>query len=169
MEEITKTFGVNWKLLIAQGVNFIIVMAILWYFVAKPLIKMMDKRSSEIKDGLDKSEKIKVEYQKLDEMKLEKVAEGEEEADKIVAQVNKEVEKIRQEKLKEVERQANQIIEEAKTKITDERREMQQEVKEELAELVLMVSGKIHSKAISAETHQELIDDAITEVETKKV
>ena len=41
MDELVKTFHIDWKLIIAQTVNFTIVLGVLWYFAFKPLMKVI--------------------------------------------------------------------------------------------------------------------------------
>ncbi|MBT7553014.1 ATP synthase F0 subunit B, partial [bacterium] len=51
--EILELFGVDWRLMIAQLVNFVIVLLVLWKFAIKPLMKTMESRNAEISKGLD--------------------------------------------------------------------------------------------------------------------
>ena len=44
MQELFSAFGVNWKLLIAQAVNFGIVLVALRYFLYTPVLEMLEKR-----------------------------------------------------------------------------------------------------------------------------
>ena len=56
MEEIIKTFHIDWKLLIAQAVNFAIVVFALYKFAYKPLLKTMNERTAKIEQGLKDAE-----------------------------------------------------------------------------------------------------------------
>ena len=38
MNELFAAFGIDWKLLLAQGVNFGIVLVALWYFLYRPVM-----------------------------------------------------------------------------------------------------------------------------------
>ena len=46
-------FGVEWPLLVSQGLSFAIVAAALYYFVFRPVIKASDARKAEIEKGLE--------------------------------------------------------------------------------------------------------------------
>ena len=48
MDTIIESFHVDFKLLIAQAINFLIVFLVLYYFVFKPLLKVMKERSEKI-------------------------------------------------------------------------------------------------------------------------
>ena len=58
MEELIQTFHIDWKLLIAQLINFAIVLFVLWKFAIKPLSKTMDKRTNDIEKSIDDAKKI---------------------------------------------------------------------------------------------------------------
>ena len=48
-------FGVEWQLLVSQGVSFAIVAAALYRFVFKPVIAASDERKRRIEQGLKSS------------------------------------------------------------------------------------------------------------------
>ena len=57
MESIISTFHIDWKIIIAQMVNFGVVFAVLYIFALKPLAKLMAERTDKIKRGVDDSKK----------------------------------------------------------------------------------------------------------------
>ncbi|MDP3792366.1 MAG: hypothetical protein Q8Q89_01415 [bacterium] len=59
MQELFSQLGINWKLLLAQGVNFIILLIVLTKFIYKPLIKMIDERRQKIELGVKGGEMAK--------------------------------------------------------------------------------------------------------------
>ena len=57
MDSIINTFHIDWKIIIAQAVNFGIVFVVLYIFALKPLNKLMAERAEKIKKGVE--DKIK--------------------------------------------------------------------------------------------------------------
>ena len=57
MESIISTFHIDWKIIIAQAINFGVVFAVLYIFALKPLGKLMKERSERIAKGLDDAKK----------------------------------------------------------------------------------------------------------------
>src|SRR3989344_3670592 len=53
MESIISTFHIDWKIIIAQAVNFGVVFIVLYIFALKPLSKLMAERSEKIAKGVD--------------------------------------------------------------------------------------------------------------------
>ena len=53
MDSLIKTFHIDWKIIIAQAINFLIVFLVLYFFALKPLSKLMKEREKRIEGGLD--------------------------------------------------------------------------------------------------------------------
>src|SRR6476646_10141064 len=61
VQEIARTFGVDWSHLIAQIISFSIVCFLLHRFAYKPVLKMLEERRQQIAQGQINSEKITAE------------------------------------------------------------------------------------------------------------
>ena len=53
------TLGIQWPKLIAQLINFSIVLFVLWKFAFKPIFGMLDARKNKIAEGLTNADNIK--------------------------------------------------------------------------------------------------------------
>src|SRR3989344_1805866 len=73
---VLDTLGINWKLLIAQLVNFGIILVVLWKWVFTPVAKKLTERTERIekamKDASD-TEKAKADYFQWKETEMTKV------------------------------------------------------------------------------------------------
>ena len=52
MDSLIETFHIDAGLLLAQMANFAVVVMVLYFFVFKPLLRVMDERKKRIEDGL---------------------------------------------------------------------------------------------------------------------
>lgn len=52
MQELLRNFGVDWRLLLAQAVNFFVLLAVLWRFAYRPILEMLGRRRGAIAKGL---------------------------------------------------------------------------------------------------------------------
>src|SRR4026209_572025 len=71
IEEIARTFGVDWTHLLAQVVSFSIVCAVLYRLAYTPILKRLEARRQQIAGGIANAEKIKAELQRIE---LERLA-----------------------------------------------------------------------------------------------
>ena len=72
MESIISTFHIDWKIIVAQAINFAVVFIVLYIFALKPLSKLMKERTDTIAKGIDDAksnaailEKTAKEYEKV--------------------------------------------------------------------------------------------------------
>jgi len=77
MEQLLSQLGINWMLLIAQAVNFFLLLVILRLFVYKPLLKLLHDRRNRIEEGVMKADEADVRLREAEEMKIGKIKEGE--------------------------------------------------------------------------------------------
>lgn len=71
-----ESLGIDIKLIIAQMINFGILLFILTKFVYKPLTKMLDNRKKSIDSALSNSQKIEKELNELEEKKSKMLQEA---------------------------------------------------------------------------------------------
>src|SRR5689334_1763279 len=66
IEQIARTFGVDWPHLIAQVISFSIVCLLLYRFAYSRVLKTLEERRQLIAQGLANSEKIKAELERTE-------------------------------------------------------------------------------------------------------
>ena len=84
MSELIKHFGIDWKLLAAQVVNFAILLFLLKRFAYKPILGMLKKRREEIEKGLKFTKDAETKLNLIGEEREEVLKTARQEALKIV-------------------------------------------------------------------------------------
>lgn len=77
MSQLLSQLGIDWRLLIAQAVNFFLLLVILRLFVYKPLIGMMHERRKKIEEGIAKAEEADERLKEVNHIGIEKIKEAE--------------------------------------------------------------------------------------------
>lgn len=77
MQQLLSQLGIDWRLLIAQAVNFFLLLIILRLFVYKPLLQLLHDRRKRIEEGVMKAEEADRRLVEAEEMKRGKIKEGE--------------------------------------------------------------------------------------------
>src|SRR5439155_21183046 len=80
VEEIARTFGVDWSHLSAQVISFSIVCALLYRFAYKPVLRMLEERRQQIAQGLVNTEKINAALAAIDSQRKEAMTAAQTEA-----------------------------------------------------------------------------------------
>ncbi|MBI4363523.1 MAG: F0F1 ATP synthase subunit B [Candidatus Doudnabacteria bacterium] len=158
------TLGINWKLFIAQLINFGIVLFIFWKWVVNPLGRTLTERQEKIEKGLKYSEAMEEEKKKFDDWKQQEMKKTRSEADNIMRTASDAANKIKQETISSAQSQANQLLKQAKTNIESEKVQMLREAKEELATLVVAASEKVLKSKLDSSKDKELVADSLRNI-----
>lgn len=156
--------GIDIKLFIAQLVNFIIVLFVVWKWIVKPLGKTLSERQEKIESGLKNATYMEEEKQKFETWKKDEMQKVRNEAEKVLKTASDTAEKIKQETVNSAQTQADKIIEQAKTAVENEKTQMLKEVKANVAELVVMASEKILKSKLDHQKDQDLVRESIKEM-----
>jgi len=169
MEELLHKLGIDWKLLLAQAVNFGIVLFVLYKFAYKPILKLLHDRENKVSTSLKNAEKVEENLKKSKIERENQVALGRKEAEKIVEEATVRAEEVRKDKLDTTKKDAAEVVREAKEKIMSERKSMVDGVKSELGELVLLASRRVTKNSIDSKNQKKLIEEAIAELKELRI
>jgi len=161
MEELIKTFHIDVKLIIAQAVNFGIVLFVLWKFAYKPVLKTLNDRSSKIEKGIKDAENAGKKLAETEEKEKEVLGNARKEAQIIMTKAEDSAKKNKEELENMAKEQAEKIIATAKTQIEEENQKMIKEVKAEIGELVVFATEKIIGEKLDKNKDKELINKAM--------
>ncbi len=161
MEELIKTFHIDWTLILAQLVNFAIVLFVLYKFAYGPVLKMMTDRTEKIEKGLKDSEAAHKKLAEITEKEKEVLVEARKAAQEIVAKAEAVALKNKEEIVVEAKAQAEKILSDSAKKIEQEKALMFAEIKSQVAELVVAATGKIIAEKIDTVKDADLIAKAI--------
>jgi F-type H+-transporting ATPase subunit b len=164
MDELIKTFHIDIKLIIAQAVNFGIVMFVLWKFAYKPILKTLNDRSSKIEKGLKDAEKAGKKLAETEEKEKEVLTNARKEAQTILAKAEDSAKRSREEMESVAKEQADRIIIIAKAQIESEKQKMFKELKAEIGDLVVSATEKIIGEKLNKEKDKDLIEKSITQI-----
>lgn len=169
MDDLIKTFHIDWKLLIAQMINFGVVLAVLAIFALKPLVKLMNDREKKIANGVKNAEEMQEKVKEVEKLKQEEIKKGRVEGQALINKAEKEAEGVRQEKLQRTITEIEKMANDARGRIREERDEMIKEGREELGALIASALKKVTEEVIDDKTHTELIDASIKDLEAQKI
>lgn len=164
MEAFIDTFQLDIKLIIAQFINFGIVLAVLWFFALKPLMKIMNDRTDKIEKSLKKAEQIDKDLESIKVKEGELLGKAQVEAQFILSETKK-VAEVERTRLKEqTKEEIANIVAEAKKKINLEKNKASEELKSEVAALVLKATEKVLGEKTPASIDKKLLDEVIEEL-----
>jgi F-type H+-transporting ATPase subunit b len=155
--------GIHLSSLIAQLLNFGLLLLLLYMFAYKPVIKMLDSRAAKIKESVDQTEQIKQQAELAEKETARLIAEASKEGQKIIEQATLIGEETKQKAKQDAKLEAERIIAKAKLEIERERDEAIGELRNAFADLTVIAAGKVIDRSLDKEQHRQLIDKVLEE------
>jgi len=143
MESIISTFHIDWKIIIAQAVNFGVVFVVLYIFALKPLVKLMAERSEKIGKGLDDAKTSELLIEKTKQEYRDMIDKAKVEANKIWEEGKREAETNKVLMMEDAKKEMALVMENGKKMLEGEKQKMMAEAKKEIVELAMKAAEKI--------------------------
>jgi F-type H+-transporting ATPase subunit b len=155
--------GINLPTLIAQIVNVVILLGLLYIVAYKPVMRMLDERSRRIKESMEQTEAIKEKAARAEEEVKKQLEAASREGQERIAQAIKIGEDVKQKAQQEARQEAETLISRARTEIQRERDEVIDELRKEVADLTILAAGKVIERSLDKKAYRELIDKVLEE------
>ena len=160
--------GINLPTLLAQIVNFAILLGLLYLVAYKPIMRMLDERSRKVKESMEQTELIKQQAERAEEEVKKQIEAAGKEGQEIIARAVRSGEEVRQKAQQEARQDVESIIARAGVEIQRERDEAIGELRKEFAGLTILAAGKVIDRSLDREAHRQLIDKVLKESTTLK-
>jgi len=154
-EGIVNTFGIDWPMLVAQAINFLIVALVIWKFAFKNILSTIKEREKQIADSLVNADKIKLELEQTEKQQQETLQEASLEAKKTITSAQEQAKAFIESQKEDARKQAEEIISKAKIAMEQEREKVLKEAREEIASLVVLTASKVLSKDLNEDEKQK--------------
>ena len=164
VQEIARTFGVDWTHLISQIISFCIVAALLYFFAYKRVLGILEERRQRIAEGLANAEKIKAELQRTEAARLEVLNQANTQANKLIEEARAAANRVREDETQKAIAAAEQIITKAREAAAAEHAKMLTDLKREVGRLVVQTTATVTGKILTAEDQKRLAEETSRQV-----
>jgi F-type H+-transporting ATPase subunit b len=153
--------GINLPTLIAQIINFLILLGLLYLVAYKPIIRMFDERSNRIKESMEQTEAIKEQAAHAEEEVRKQMEAAGKEGQEVIARAMRTGEEARQKIHEEARQEGSGILDRARLEIERERDEVIEALRREFTDLTIEAAEKVIERSLDKEAHRELIDKVL--------
>jgi F-type H+-transporting ATPase subunit b len=163
MSEAFDALGINLPQLIAQIVNFTVLLVILRLTLYKPILKMLDDRKQKISEGLNAAEIARAEAAAAQTNIQAQLDVARREGQEIVGNAQQIAGRIQAEAREESGRDRERALERARAEIQLERDRAIAELRGEFADITVAAAEKVVGQSLDRQSHQRIIDEALAE------
>ena len=138
MSQLFAAFGIDWRLLVINIINFLALFAVLSYFLYRPLTGMLATRRQRVAEGMQAAEEALRERKELADARAGMLASAGAEADDVLAKARTSALLKSQEIVSAGEVSAENILKDAKAQAKELQAEALRESKQEVAKLIVL-------------------------------
>ncbi len=160
MGETLQTLGIQWPKLIAQLINFAIVMFVLWKWAYQPVLKMLELRREKVAESMANAEKIKAELAATEEQRQKVLSEANAQANQLIEEARAAAARVQAQETQRAVAAAEQIVAKAREATTQDHARMLVELKREVGRLVVQTTAAVTGKVLTPDDQRRLIEDA---------
>ena len=164
VENITRTFGVDWSHLIAQIISFCIVCALLYRFAYRRVLTMLEERRQQIGQGLANAEKIKAELAQTEARRQEILRHASTEANRVIEEGHAAAARVQEQETKKAMTAAEQIIAKSREAAAQDYARMLAELKREVGRLVVHTTAAVTGRILTPEDQRRLAEETANQV-----
>lgn len=162
MQELLHNFGIDWKILLAQAVNFGILLFVLWKFAYRPILGVLKERREGIERGIALTRGAERRMAEIEQLRDRRLQEADREALAIVSRAEESAKQQREILLAETAKKGERIIADARRMIGEEKAKLREELRRETEDLVRDGVAQVLLKMPPAPRDRELIDAAVS-------
>jgi len=155
--------GFNLPALIAQLINFLLLLLIFQVLLYKPLLKMLDERKKRIQEGLDASDEAKRRLSQTEQEVAKELEKARQQGQEQIAQAQQIAARIQEEARQGARQEADQLLARAKNEIDLQRDSAIAELRREFAGLTITAAERVIKEELDPEKHRRLIQEVLAE------
>ncbi|MFZ0827050.1 MAG: F0F1 ATP synthase subunit B [Verrucomicrobiia bacterium] len=154
-----EVLGIQWVKLVAQFINFSIVLFVLWKWAYKPVFNMLEMRREKIAEGMANADQIKLELAKTEVDRKAILAQAGDQANKMIEEARLAALRVREVETQKAISAAEQILIKAREAAAQDRDKMLRELKREVGRLVVQTTTTVTGKILTPQDQRRLAEE----------
>ncbi len=162
--EILKNFGIEPVLLLAQIVNFLVILFLLKKFFFGPIVKVLDDRKKRIEESLKNADLIEENLKETEEKSTKILDDAQSQAQKIIADAKAQADAIAKQASADARKTQEAALLSAAAQIEAQKQKMEDELQDQTLTLVAKVVQKVLGRNLKGAERDNLTRQALGEI-----
>jgi F-type H+-transporting ATPase subunit b len=140
--EMLNTLGVDVGMLIAQAINFGVLLAALTYLLYKPVLRVIDQRRERVQQSMDHAATLEKRVADMEQDRKKRMKE-------FLAEAKQQADTQKKEILDGAKAEVDQLLEKGRKQLEDERRALLADMQKTVTSVSIDLAGKILGREFS--------------------
>ena len=154
-------FGLDGQIFVAQLVNFLIVLLVLWWFAYKPIVRLLEERQEKIEKSVKQAEEIEKRMDAIEQEHDSIVIEARKEAQTIIGKAQTQGKERGEEIVSAAKREVERVIAKGKQQLEEEKAGMLRDLRKDVVEISITAAEKILREKIDDSKSQSLAEEVV--------
>jgi F-type H+-transporting ATPase subunit b len=159
VEEIARTFGVDWSHLTAQMISFAIVCAILYWLAYQPVLRMLETRRQQIAQGVANTAKINAALAGIEAHRTGVIAAAQTQGQQLIADAREAAKRLQEQETRRAIATAEQIVARAREAAAREHAHMLADLRREVGRLVVQTTAAVAGRVLTSDDQRRLAEE----------
>ncbi len=155
--------GINVPGVVAQLINFFILLVLLRLLLYGPVMRMLDERARRVREGMEAAEASKEKATETERDVQARLDEARTEGQALVGQAQEIANRIQEEARQAARQEGEALLARARKEIELERDSAIAELRKEFGDLTVSAAEKVIGQSLDRQAHQRLIDEVLAE------
>lgn len=147
--------GIEWPLLLAQVVNFLMLIVLLRMFLYKPVLNMLNARKERIAQSMKDAERVSAAAREAEQEKAKVLEQARREAQEIRVQATRDAEKIAQDVRSRADLEATEIRMKAQADAAKQAELALADANKQISDLAMMATEKLLGRELANKAEQQ--------------
>ena len=156
-----EALGINIPGLVAQIVNFLLLLFLISRFAYKPILNYLNQRSEQIKESLEAADRARQEAQQSEANIQAQLDAARREGQTIIEQASRSAEQLREEIQQVARQEAETIRQRAQADFDLERQKAIADLRRQFADLTVTAAERVINESLDRAKHQSLISEVL--------
>lgn len=143
MGQVFVAFGIDWRLLIINLINFGLLLIALWYFLYGPLTRMLEDRRQQIAKGVQDANDAAEKLKSIEDARASMLSDAGKEADQLLRDARTAASTKQKELIAQGEAAAASALKSAEAQAGELKQKAIEESKQEVAKLIVLGMEKL--------------------------
>ena len=166
IQDIARTFGVDWPHLTAQIISFGIVCALLYWLAYRPVLNMLEERRRQIVLGLENTNRINAALADIEAQRQGVLSDAQAQSATLIAEARDIAARLREQEARRATAAAQQILVQAKDAAEREHARMLADLRREVGRLVVQTTAAVIGKVLTPDDQRRLAEDTAGRLRT---
>ena len=155
--------GITLPGLLTQLVSFLVLFGLLYLVLYKPMTRMLDSRSSRIRESLEAADRARQEAASSAEQVERELGDARNQGQALIAEARTAASQFRQQEDARTRAEMEAMLERARAEIGRERDAAVEQVRRQFADLAITAAERVVERSLDKDAHAQLIDKVLEE------